>query len=495
MFSRLFAPVPLAGSLPRGQTPRGQLWCGRALGAGLLLALGLLGWFKGINFDESLALHSGWLALQGSDASPVLWSPWTLALGTLAHAFADPAIVLHLGRVLSVLWIAAGVCATARGRHPSYAALALLLACCFDPVLAHLVDFRYDASLLGASLWYWARLRDRERPLSFRAGLWLGFLATHQLKGLALAALLASFTLLARPQLKALRSTLAGAAAFFAAWVLASWALGQGSRLREGYVLFFELSRVSPPASPPLHGSLLAFVALGLISIGLTVWQWQKRRAQARAGVDAERRWASVQRELAQHALWLAFVGLVVAHPQLFAYHLTPIALSGSLVVASQLEQLWPARVGLLACLAAGSQLALAWTPHLGSVRVIERVTHTPLETTIRTLRAVRAAEQPGDRALDPSGVLYFLPPCQREWYVDVLFAEWVEQGRWMYSPLLPTCTWVLRTHRLSAIPARQLAALGAFELQRGSGGLLTSEAAHRHIEPLALGDSTPSTW
>lgn len=488
MFPRVLAPSPLARPLPEERASGGWALVGWALAASVLLGLLLLGWFKGINFDESLALHSGWLALEGTDASPVLWSPWTLALGALAHAVSDPASVLHLARLLSVLWIASGVWASARGRDGAYFALALLIACCFDPVLAHLVEFRYDTSLLGASLWYWARLRDRERPLSWGAGLWLGFLATHQLKGLALAALLLLFTLLARPNVKQLRSLLAGAASLFGGWALASWATGHAAQWREGYLLFLELSRVSPPASPPLHGSLFAFVALGLISFGLT--GWQRWRAQTR-----QPWWVFAQQELARHALWLAFVGLVVAHPQLFAYHLTPIALAGSLAVASQLEQLFPARLPLLALTLALSQLALAWTPYLGSVPALLRVTATPLPTTITTLRAVRAAAQPGDRALDPSGLLYFLPPCQRQWYVDALFAEWVQAGRWMYSPLSPPCTWVLRTHRLAAVPAQQLGGLGSFELQRGTGGLLTSEAAHRHIEPQGLADSTSSVW
>jgi len=493
VFSKSIAPVPLAGAVLPGEALRGQALWGQALSAGVLLALGLLGWFKGINFDESLALHSGWLALEGSDASPVLWSPWTLALGALAHAFADPALVLHLARALSVLWIAAGVWASARGRDPSYPALALLLACCFDPVIAHLVEFRYDTSVLGASLWYWARLRNTERPLSWGAGLWLGFLATHQLKGLALAALLSLFTLLARPHARQLRSLLAGALALFGAWALASWVTGQGARLREGYTLFFELARVSPRAVPPLHVSMLAFGALGLASVGLPCWQ--RWRVQARQSGARRSTLAFCQQELARHAVWLAFAGLAAVHPHLFAYHLTPIALVCSLIVASELERLFPARVLWLALAVALSNLALAWAGQLGSVPALQRVTATPLQASITTLRAVRAAEQPGDRALDPSGVLYFLPPCQREWYVDVLFAEWVEQGRWMYSPLSPPCTWVLRTHRLAALPIQQLAGLGAFELQRGTGGLLTSEAAHRHIEPQGLGDSTPSTW
>jgi hypothetical protein len=360
-------------------------------------------------------------------------------------------------------------------------------------VIAHLVEFRYDASLLGASLWYWARLRDVERPLSWSAGLWLGFLATHQLKGLALAALLSFFTLLARPNARQLRSLLAGAAALFGAWALASVATGQGARWLEGYTLFFELARVSPPASPPLHGSPLAFAALGLASVGLP-W-WQRWRSRARQSGARRATLAFCRQELARHAVWLAFAGLAAAHPQLFAYHLTPIVLGCSLVVASELERLFPSRVWLLAPALTLTHLALAWTAHGGSVPVIERVTATPLAATITTLRAVRAAEQPGDRALDPSGVLYFLPPCQRQWYVDVLFAEWVKQGRWMYSPLSPPCTWVLRTHRLAAIPAQQLTGLGAFELQRGTGGLLTSQAEHRHIAPQGLGDSTPSAW
>jgi hypothetical protein len=475
LFPRVLARVPFDGRSIAGQL----LW------AVTLVGLGLLSWHKGLNFDESLALRSGWLALQHADASPVLWSPWTLVLGSAAHAVDDPAIVLRLARGLAVVWISSGVWANTHGRDLGYGALALLLGCCFDPVIAHLVEFRYDASLLGASLWYVARLRDPERPLSVGAGLWLGLLATHQLKGLALAALLLAISVLVRPSLRQLRSLCAGALAFSGAWLLLSLALGQGARLCEGYLLFLELAQVSPPPALDVRGSLPALFVLVLAAVGLSLW-----RAPAGAPLVP-----SFQRLLAQHAAWLAFAVLAVVHPRLFAYHLTPIELSLALVVATELQRLSPGRLWLFAAAVPLASMLGSWSGRAGSSAAIQRLLRTPLAATITTLRAVRSAQRPGDRVFDPAGVLYFMPPCGREWYLDSLFAEWAQQGRWMYAPLSPPCTWVLRTQRLALVPPQHLAGLGPFQLQRGTGGLLTSEAAERHIEPRGLGDSTPSTW
>jgi hypothetical protein len=186
---------------------------------------------------------------------------------------------------------------------------------------------------------------------------------------------------------------------------------------------------------------------------------------------------------------------LAALHPRSFPYHLAPIALAAALLLGLQLQRLAPkAVVGLALALplASGAAYWLGWG---GALTAVPRVTSTPLASTIATLEAVHASARAGERVFDPSGAIYFLPPCGPEWYVDVLFANWVEQGRWMYAPVAPPCTWSLRTHRLSLVPKAHLAGLGGFRLQPGTGGVLLDQGAEQRLESLGLGDRTGSTW
>jgi hypothetical protein len=97
-----------------------------------------------------------------------------------------------------------------------------------------------------------------------------------------------------------------------------------------------------------------------------------------------------------------------------------------------------------------------------------------PLDADLRALAAVRTPEvsllrelraraEPGDTVLDPSGIVYFLPPCTRQWYSDGLFVEASRRGKWMgelMKGLPPECTWAVRSYRLASLPPAALVAL-----------------------------------
>jgi hypothetical protein len=267
-------------------------------------------------------------------------------------------------------------------------------------------------------------------------------------------------------------------------WLVLSWMFGQAAGWRDTYLLFLQLVQATPAGSAETRLEFGPLIAIGAAALGLKAWL--SRSAPALP---------SLREQLGEHAGWVTFALLAAAHPRLFPYHLTPIALLVALVAARQLHQLWSA---ILLPLAAALPLLSAVSFGLGqagSIRAVERVVSVPLDVPITSLRALKAAARRDDRVFDPSGVIYFLPPCGREWYVDVLFAGWVEQGRWMYSPLSPPCTWSLRTHRLAMVPKQHLAQLGPFRLQPGTGGLLSAESAEQRIAPLGLRDKTSSSW
>ena len=98
-----------------GATPAGGLagggsasWLGllrRLLWLGLaLLALGFVAAAitRRLNFDEALALRSGWLAVQRLAGAPPFYMPTTLLLGALGSAVTDPAAVMLIARLAVV---------------------------------------------------------------------------------------------------------------------------------------------------------------------------------------------------------------------------------------------------------------------------------------------------------------------------------------------------------------------------------------------------------
>jgi hypothetical protein len=151
-------------------------------------------------------------------------------------------------------------------------------------------------------------------------------------------------------------------------------------------------------------------------------------------------------------------LGFVVVHPHPWNYMLALPAPFLAMVVAAS----WPPgglreRAGRLWIAAAASALALQLAVGHGSPATAWRAAidapRAPVDAMLRALRSVAASD---DEVLDPTGLVYFLPPCTRQWYLDTLFAEATVRGAWMQELAggLPNdCRWVLASPRLAVIP------------------------------------------
>ncbi len=111
----------------------------------------------------------------------------------------------------------------------------------------------------------------------------------------------------------------------------------------------------------------------------------------------------------------------------------------------------------------------------------------------------MRRLAAPGERVFDPSGLVYFLPPCTREWYVDTLFESGARTGTWMAdaAALSPqACPWVLFTYRIGMLPepVRSNLAWG-WERRAWGLGLRRTDARLPALPRERRGDEITTFW
>lgn len=443
-----------------------------------------------------MALRSGWLGWAHVDAVPVLWSPWTATLGTFAHVFRDPGTALGASRALAFVLLAAGLLFRTRRLRVESRVLVLLVALSFDCVVAHLFEFRYDTALLVLTLLFEARLVQGERPLGFEAGVWLGLILTHQAKGLVLGGGLFVLALASRRTRPELLRVVVAAVAVVTLWLGVSTLVGMNGAIFEGLRLYSALATDAPRDGRAFIEVLPALVGLlTLIAVASVLVLRRDAAPQATTTSSTTPARAPALRWFIVRGAAFVFLAITLIHPYSYAYHFTPVLLLLSIAFVERLEELAPSKILGVAALVPVAWLAAFCFFGRGPIPSVERVTTPSLDATISTLRLVRTAEQPGDRALDPSGLLYFLPPCSRQWYADVLFEKWIEQRGWMNEPLTLPCQWTVRTSRLERVPRARLEELGPVFFHAETGGLCTSTRRTTSLPRAGLGTRTDSVW
>ena len=428
-------------------------WALALLLAAAFLALAGL---RRLNFDESLALRAGGLELAHANAEPAFVMPVTLAFGAAGRWIADPGTLFVVLR----LTVAAGLLAlmfaafVALGLGGTRLAVGIAFTLCQASFVTHAIEFRYDAALLAALLVLAIALGRESRPRPWLAGAALATLALHQIKGLFLAVVVGAWIVARlRRSRGALARLAAGAAVTLGCWLLLLALLGLGDRwletLRQFSTLAGHVTRVSfAVALGSTMIQSLAWWAIALVALVLSV---RKRGAAGRHD-------PGVATALALAAAALA---VVVVHPHPWAYMLAPPAPFLAVAVARRLPS--PRESGRLIAWVAFGLAALA-VQSVASGHppwdVWARSFAAPREPEVTTLRSLRAHRRPTDRVLDPSGLVYFLPPCTRDWYSDTLFAERTAAGEWMTglaSGVPADCTCALYTDRLGILPPAAL--------------------------------------
>jgi len=446
--------------------------------------------FRRLNFDESLALRAGWLDLAGEPSAPAFLMPWTLLAGGVGHAFADPGAVLICLRALAaggVAWAFLGALRAA-GLSDSGIAAASWLAVANAAFLTHALEFRYDAAVLILLLVAFRLLIQRDSTVAL--GAVAAGLALHHLKGVYYAVGVVALLLLqSTERWRDMRRLLLGAALSGAAWLALLAPLGLLVRFVESLRTYVSLAvgggraPVGAALGPVLLDDL-AWWLLALVVLG--------QRALRRARSPSDRP------DVVALALAALGIGFWVVHPHAWAYLAAlPVPFLALVVIRALARDPGARRWGAAAALAGGLlQIVSGAAPPLAQV---PRALAAPVAPEIALLRELKASLQPGDRVLDPAGLLYFVPPCVHEWYVDTLLVERVRAGTWMseLGPGVPrACTLALNSYRLNALPRGALEDLAQDFVPLASGlAVRRDRPADRSLAELPGTGRVESFW
>lgn len=436
------------------------------LGAGVFLVVAV---GRALNFDETLALHAGFLLWSGDPARPALVMPWTALLGAWTHLVEDPATTLRYARLASAATVLLALVgfATAAGRGLGERAWIVALSLGTAAFVTAGLELRYDtAVLLALLLGATAALRaGADRAGAERAqGLALAALAAHGLKGLSLAAPLLFGALWLCPGPAARRRLGAAALAGLAAWLGLVTATGHLGGLLDDLRLYAGLA-VDVPRVPRLEALgddarpdaifWLAAGAAGLATLPAL------RPGRASPPVPSPAPPAPVHADLVLLGVALVAASPWLTHPHPWPYMLAlPVPFAAALVVR-RLGDLARARPGLVWGL--GGAAALLSRLGADPLEVHRRGLESRRDRLEGQLRTLRDLAQPGDRAFDPAGIAWFLRPCDAEWYLDTMFLPALEAGAWMATPPSPErCAWTVSSTRTEFLPAGRKAALDA---------------------------------
>ena len=141
-----------------------------------------------LNFDEALALRSGWLLVEGTPGAPPFYMPTTLLLGVLGSLVEDPGTVFLIGRLTAASSVCLALFWSLRTmREPVAALMAAVLVFSQATFVVHGLEFRYDWAIMIGLLVAYGLLVRAGRFDFFWLGVCVSWLATHHLKGLYFA--------------------------------------------------------------------------------------------------------------------------------------------------------------------------------------------------------------------------------------------------------------------------------------------------------------------
>lgn len=436
-----------------------------------------------LNFDESLAVKSGWLLLNHIPSSPILYMPTIIFFGWLSERIADPGALFLVARLLVAVLVLANLfwALSTTGFPLSLQLLAVIITLVNGSFIAHGFEFRYDVAILVGWLTAFG-LMLRGRSLDY---FWIGLVASwlmfHHLKGVYFACWLYVFTLLRvwfQSEKKLLRLTLfhLSFALSAAAWLAWSFFNGFHNHISMMYTQFFHLAVGSKKIWPwdALAEALgkdifwwsLAFLSILLIVIG------------KKTNKSGPLLWASL--------FALVPLSFLFLHPHPWPYMLAISVPFCSVLMAAAFSDFFlnatrSKNVMLICCclLVVGFSRHPFWDSYAKALNASR-------SQQVTVLRYLKQFAHPDDKVIDPSGLVYFLRPHETEWYTDTLFREKMLKGRWMNYPKTfdpQKVPWVLFTYRINWLPEQVIHSIHHdYILIGGCLGLYKYDERSRHI-------------
>ena len=155
----------------------------------LVGVLVLLTLHRRLNFDELLALRSGFLFWTDAQAAPAFAMPWTALLGLVGHAIEDPGTVFALIRLLTVLIVCGSTLWAfwVMTRDLRLVVLGFVMLLLQGAFVSHGLEARYDSAILVGLVVSAGALVSQERWRGVVLGAAVAWLAIHHMKGLVMA--------------------------------------------------------------------------------------------------------------------------------------------------------------------------------------------------------------------------------------------------------------------------------------------------------------------
>jgi hypothetical protein len=398
-----------------------------------------------LNFDESLALRTGWLYNNSIQTGlsfnmPIIWG-----IGYIAGNIDDPGVVIIALRIIVFFsLLAAFIYVRYRLKLPLIYTLFWITFCFANGAfLTHATEFRYDWAILIAWLIAFSFVSNRSKYSYVFLGLIFSWLLLHHLKGIFYAVWLYIFTLSAiyfdsNKQRKALIEFHSASIILILIWLFAMAALNRIDDLLNFYIQFKQLA--SDVAFEDRTSKIIQRLSkdyvwwmLALLSTCFAVYSLN----------------------LSRYLLWsmlftLAPISFILIHPLPWAYLVAAVVPFLAFIMAWQIYNIYlrfPEQIGVkILCFCCVIIFAT-----FASKEVALQYQVDNLSTAIQSLRLLKSHASIDDKIVDPSGTAYFLKPAHSDWYIDKLFRELAKQGRWQkdIDKSILDADWALNTYRL----------------------------------------------
>lgn len=400
--------------------------------ASILGVMGMLyiAYYRKFNFDEWLVIRSGWLIENSIDNSVHFLMPWTKILGYTSYFFESPDLLLTGTRVfvgITVISLLAIVFHNAYQKktnntwNPWIATTICLASGAF---VSHAIEIRYDAVLLICWLSCWTLINSSpNRHKATALGTLIGILLLHHWKGLFFGFGAVVF-IWYRSEIWRLYRIYVTAGIFLvvSAWFIFIISSGLISEQAKHYAQFLTIGHDFPKvgAYEALKKRLQMDFTWWAIVVPLFAMGTIK---------------SIISRQRASVFWWLLTpTAFIAVHPRPWDYMLVPIVPFISILAADGLSFLGRIRLtkGHQSTLTLAFTLILAYTVLDQYQGAFKKSLHHDAEI----LKTFQIFSTEKDTVLDPAGVLYYIKPSDKEWYLDSLFLNEAVQGRWFQSTL-----------------------------------------------------------